>query len=362
MLKIADYYNAINDIAPFALAESWDNVGVIVGDKSDSADRVMLALDITESVIAEAVENSVNLIITHHPLMFSPIQKLSSSDLAFKLIANGIGMIAAHTNLDKAEFGVNFQLAKRIGLSDLEPLAVENKLPYYTVCVYAERSNAAEVYSAMTKAGAGSLGNYTGAGFMSEGIGQFVPVEGARPTIGKVGIPQKVEEIKLEMLVSSEKLNAVIRAMITAHSYEEPSYSIFLNEAVTKDYSLGLVGYLKTPMSSMEFAKHVKESLGASGVRYMDNQSEIYKVGLCGGSGGSYLNHAISKEVNAYLTGEIDHHFILEAQNFGVTLVEAGHFSTENVVIAPLKELLEQKLDNSDIIISTTATDGMLTI
>lgn len=357
MLKVKDYYNAIDEIAPFRLAESWDNVGLIVGGACDSANKVMLALDVTNKVIDEAVESDIDLIITHHPVIFHPLKSLSSSSLVYKLAAHGIAVISAHTNLDIAQGGVNDALAEKIGLIDIKPLAVTEIDLSYKVAVFCPENSAEDIYRAMSEAGAGEIGNYKGAAYFSSGIGRFTPLEGASPAIGIVNKLEKVKEVKVEMIVEKEKLSAVLTAMLKAHPYEEPAYDIFENLGSKTQHSLGRIGRLANPLSPKEFALYLKKVLGAPVVEFTSLKPSISTVALCGGSGNGYIAAAVNKNADAYLTGELDHDVVLSANEKGLCVFKAGHFHTENVVMESLKHALESKIKGADIAISKTCTD-----
>lgn len=362
MLKIKDYYNAINKFAPFSLAESWDNVGLLVGNMEDQAFNVLLALDVTSKVIDEAIEKNIDLIITHHPLIFNPIKQLDSNSLVYRLAQHGIGLISAHTNLDIAKGGVNDALANALGLSNLQPLNITGKETYYTFSVYVPESYSEAVYEAISNAGAGKYDHYSGSGFVSCGEGRFIPDNNAKPAIGKANQLEHVKEEKLEMIVSEKDVSNVISAMKRAHPYEEPGYNLFVNHGINKVNSLGYIGELKTPMTSREFAEHVKKQLNAAWVNFAPSDRPIKTVGFCGGSGDNFITQAIDMGVDAYLSGEIAHNYILEGNEAGITTVIAGHFATENIVMEPLKTKLEGLINNSKITISQVCTDEVISI
>ena len=361
MFTVGDYYDTLNQIAPFRLAESWDNVGLLVGSRDNKVTKTLIALDVTSKVIDEAIDIEANLIITHHPVIFSPITSISSDSIVYKLIQNGISVISAHTNLDIAKGGVNDSLSLKLNLTKSRNLEITEKKPFYKVIVFVPTNSREAVYSAMIEAGAGKYENYSGAAFIAEGIGRFIPEYGSNPTIGNVGNLENVKESRLEMIVSPDNLDNVLEAIKASHPYEDPGFDIMKTYAICKVESLGRIGELKSPMSCVEFATFVAKSLNATGIRYNETGKQIKTVAVCGGSGGDFIYTALSKGADALVTGEIKHHLLLEAVEKDICIVNAGHFATENVFMSPLKEQLEKNGFNN-IYISDKCTDGVLSL
>lgn len=358
-LKVGDFYDAIDTFAPFASAESWDNVGILVGNRQQPVNRVLLALDLTGAVLEEAKRLKADLVITHHPILFQPVKQIDSHNLLGKTLAAGVAVISAHTNLDLAQGGVNDALAERLQLQGIRPFVQEQHTPYRKIVVYVPVTHALEVYEAMSEAGAGAQGNYAQCAFFSRGEGHFLPLEGAVPAIGMVGEPETVEEVRVEMLCTPPVLENVLQAMRNAHPYEEPSFDVLDNHALHYSLSLGRIGGLDMPMSASMLAKYVKERLGAEGVRYTSCSKPIQVVAVCGGSGGDLLAQAKAKGAQALVTGEVKHHQLLEAASLDLALIDAGHFSTENVVMEPLRLALSKRLPGAIISLSSSCTDGI---
>ncbi len=354
MSTVKDIYNYIDKIAPFNSAMDFDNCGMLVGNYSAVVNKVLLSLDITSSVIQEAKEIGANLIISHHPVIFNPIKRLDSNSMPYLLAKNDINAICAHTNLDMADGGVNSSLANLLDLKNVEGLSIYKSRNYHKLIVFVPEEYTDKVKSAMTLAGAGSLGDYRGCSFKSLGEGEFLPDDGAQPFLGKVGSYEKVKENRLEMICSPSKIDAVISAMLEAHPYEEPAYDIFENSAIREKICCGLIGNLQSEYLPNEFASFVKRALNCNGVRYINGKRKIKKVAVCSGAGGDYIYKAIKKGADAFVTGEIKHHEILSAMAAGVTVVDAGHFCTEDVVIEPLINLLSLEFKNINFVKSST--------
>lgn len=250
MAKVKDIFNFINEIAPFEKALSFDNCGLIVGEKEKNIKNVLLSLDITKDVVEEAKNLSVDLIISHHPVIFKPISTIKTDSIVSLLCKNDISAICAHTNLDMADKGVNFQLAKKLNIKNTSPLTYEEEKP------------------------------------------------------------------------------------------------------------LGLIGNLSSELECEEFAGYVKNSLGCKGVRYTEfKNKKIKTVAVCSGSGGEFYKKAYEKGADAMVTGEIKHSQIIAANELGIMVVDAGHYKTENVILEPLKNMLEEKFKNISFYLSQSFTD-----
>ncbi len=354
---VQDYVNAVEAIASFSLAESWDNPGLLVGSGHQPVRRALVALDATPAVIQEAREKGADLVVTHHPIIFEKLGKIPAESPVYQAIQKGVAVLSAHTNLDTAKGGVNDALAARLGLKEVSLLEKTRSVFWKKVIVYVPTTHAETVYEAMTQAGAGRQGNYAGAAFLAPGEGRFIPLEGANPFLGEVGALEKAEELRLEMLVRPECVDAVILAMRKAHPYEEPAYDILDTQAFSTSEGMARVGYLEQSMSPDAFAAYVKERLMVGGVKYVPGTKAIQKVAVCGGSGGSYLARAAAVGAQALVTADVKHGQLLEAARLGITLVDAGHYATESVVLPVLLKQLQKALPDADIQMAASCAD-----
>jgi len=344
MSTVKDVYDCINEIAPFALAESWDNTGLLIGSPQGEVTRALVVLDITGSILEEAVSKGVNLIITHHPVIFSPLKSIREDSLVYRIIRSGISVISAHTNLDIAGGGVNDCLVSRLGLNEATGLAETGSEPFYKISVTVPVPDANKVYHAMADAGAGRTGKYSHCAFMLQGQGRYKPDKSANPYIGSPGQLEFVEETQIEMLVPPQRLDAVVTAMRRAHPYEEVAYDVVKNYGcVGRDY-LGRIGKLAQAMYPEQLAVMVRQVLDAGGVRMVPGREPVGTVAVCGGSGGDFLHQARAMGAQALITGECKHHVLLEAAELGMTLIDAGHYATEAVVLEPLRHRLQEML------------------
>jgi dinuclear metal center YbgI/SA1388 family protein len=348
-VKVSDILGIINKIAPPALAENWDNVGLQVGDPAREVTRIMVALDPGPQSVVAALESSCQLLLTHHPLIFKPLKRISTNDetgrLIHRAISGGLAIISAHTNYDTAGSGVNDLLAAALGVTGCRPLRVAFREELLKLVVYVPVTHQEQLMEALLPF-SGISKNYAECSFRVSGQGTFRPLEGARPFIGAVGELESVEEIRFEMLVKKSDLQPALKALRKAHPYEEPAFDIIplLNEGGCE--GLGRVGILETPVLLKDFAASVKERLGLTSLRVVgDAEQKISKVALCGGSGSSLLRDAVREGADLFLTGDIKYHDAREAQALGIALLDAGHFATERLMIQGLSMQLEREFE-----------------
>lgn len=360
-VKCKNITRLMDMIAPPSLASSWDNVGLLIGDEEAFVSSLLISLDVNHDVIDEAVESGSNLIITHHPVIFSPIKSLNvknyRENMIHRIIYNKINVFSAHTNLDASQYGINDFLAKKLGLRDVELLEKSYSEKLYKIAVYVPQGYEDRVRDAMISMGAGSLGNYRGCTFSTEGTGTFMPLEGSAPFIGKKGVMEYVKETRIETIASSDNLDAVVDSMLKAHPYEEVAYDVFSLLKCEKEYGFGRIGYLKSPVSLETLCNVVKQVLHIDSVDVTGPlHKEIKKVAICSGSGGDFIKRAYDAGCDAYITGDIKYHQACDARDMGLSLIDGGHFATENIYMAELynymKEQLSRKNYDVNIILS----------
>lgn len=350
MINIKDIYNFLNELAPFDYTDKFDNTGLLIGDFNEKVTKILLSLDITNDVIDEAINRDFNLIISHHPVIFNPLKRINNENPAYKLARHHKNVIAIHTNLDMVNGGISDIMAELLGLNNtsevLEPIY---KNPYKQVVVFVPKESINEVYGAMASAGAGEIGNYKGCSFSVYGEGSFQPSQGANPYIGSVGNLEKVKEARLEMLVTPLKLNAVIKAMLNTHPYEIPSYQILENHALSEEVGYGRVCEIEDEVDAKSLAEKVKDAYNCSIVRYVDGGKPIKRIAVSSGSGGGNYELAYRKGIDAYITGDIKHDQWIGAKNLGLTLIDGGHFHTENIVIDYLQKKIKERFPSIDV-------------
>jgi dinuclear metal center YbgI/SA1388 family protein len=345
--KVSDIVGIINKIAPPRYAEEWDNVGLQVGDATAPADRIMVALDPTHEAVSAAIAADCTLLLTHHPLIFSPLKKVVATDPVGAVIAHairhGLAVASLHTNFDIAPNGVNDILAERLGVAGTVPLKVTGREELVKLSVFVPSGHEEQVLEALFRFGAG-LGNYRDCSFRSTGTGTFRPLEGANPFVGEVGKREAVEESRIEVLLRSDEIAAAVAALKSVHPYEEPAYDLFplLNRGASRGH--GRIGKLAETTTLERFALDVSERLGGAAVRFVGPPArKVGKVALCGGSGAFLLREALFQGADVLVTGDVKYHEARDAEALGIALVDAGHFATELPMAAGLAVLLREE-------------------
>lgn len=352
-VKCQTIINHLEKLAPKRWAESWDNVGLLVGDPKQQIKRILVALDTTLNIIDEAVEKNVDMIVAHHPIIFKPLKSIRKDqvqgEILYKVIQNNISVYCAHTNLDTAVGGLNDLLAEKIGLEQVEVLDPTIYDTYKKIVIFVPKGHEEVVLQAMAKAGAGWIGNYSECSFMVEGTGTFRPQQGTQPYIGTQGVLEKAEEIRLETICLESQIKRVVNAMLKVHPYEEVAYDIIPIELGGVGYGIGRIGKLDKELTLKEYASQVKQSLNVESLRIVgDLNKSIKKVALCSGSGASYIQKAYYKGADVLVTGDVKYHDAQEAEHLGMALIDAGHFGTEYIVTPLLKAYLEKLQDKTD--------------
>lgn len=346
--KISDIAGIINKFAPVALAETWDNPGLQVGDPTGSAERIMVALDPCRAAMEAAVSSGCSLLVTHHPLIFNPLKRISSQDTIGSLltfaIKNSLSVVSAHTNYDIADGGLNDLLAERLGLHTIEPLKAGSPEKLVKLAVFVPTGHEETIRTALVPH-LMNLGNYAECSFQAAGTGTFKPLTGASPFAGEIGTRHYAEEIRLEFLLRENDLNSALKALRKAHPYEEPAFDLYplLNKG--RQGGIGRIGELSAACTLAEFSVAVKELLGALGVRVVGSgERQVRKVAVCGGSGAFLLHEAAFKGADVLVTGDIKYHEARDAESLGLAVVDAGHYATEAIAIGGIAAILAEGL------------------
>ncbi len=345
--QVVDFFEGI---APASFQEDYDNAGLLVGNNSNEVKGILITLDVTEQVVQEAIELGANLIVAHHPIVFSGLKRFTNNNYVertvIKAIKNDIAIFAAHTNLDSVIYnGVNTKICEKIGLKNLEILSpAKDKLCKLVVFVPADYSEV--VRKAIFDAGAGVIGNYDSCSFNQQGTGTFRAGEGANPFVGNKGELHKESEIKIETIIPTHLTNKIIGAMAKAHPYEEPAYDIYPLNNKWKQVGMGMVGELTVAEDEIDFLKRIKKIFNAGSVRYTQLQNKkVKKVALCGGAGSSLLKDAIGVGADVFITGDFKYHQFFDAEN-RIVIADIGHFESEQYTKELFYELLTRKFSN----------------
>jgi len=346
MARISDIIALLGNIIPVSYQESYDNSGLQVGDPNAESESAILSLDVTDEVIDEAVSEGARLIISHHPVIFGGLKRLTGNSQAerivIKAIKNNIAIYSAHTNLDVIPGGVSFRLAQKLGVKNPVPLVpLSGKLA--KIAVFVPSSHVQQVRNEMFAAGAGNIGNYDHCSFNSEGTGTFRADETANPFTGRRGEDHTGDEIKIEVIMPRYLVPSVTKAMTTVHPYEEIAFDVYNLENSMPGAGMGVVGNLDVETPPDDFLEMLSETLGLGGLRYGRSKAKsIKRVALCGGSGSSLIDAAISSGADAYITGDIKYHSFLEAEG-NILLADIGHYESEKFSLEILYEIITKK-------------------
>jgi dinuclear metal center YbgI/SA1388 family protein len=362
MPTVADIAEYLNQFAPTSRAAEWDNVGLILGDRSGEVARILTCLTVTPEVVAEAIPAGVNLIVTHHPMLFRPVQKITDAtaegQMVLALLRAGIAVYSPHTAFDNCAGGINEMLAQKLELADVRSLRPFKSTPQCKVVVFVPDSDLANVSDAMFAAGAGHIGQYSQCSFRLAGTGTFFGSDAANPTVGQKGRREQVSEWRLEAVCPEAQVDAVIRAMRKAHSYEEPAYDVYPLRPVREPLGEGRIGRLQAPQSLQEFAHRVRSLLESGPVQIVGNLgTSVQRIAIACGAAGEFLPDAARLAADVFLTGEMRFHDLLAARSLGISLVLPGHYATERFGVAALAERLKAAFPGVLAAVSKAETD-----
>lgn len=347
MTTIADLINELENIASPDLADDGDRIGLQVGNRRSEVKRICVSVDTSPPVIDLAICKKADIIVSHHPLIYTPLTSVAQDDPVaeriVKLIHANAALYVMHTNYDTAPGGINDVLGKKLGVHHSIPLTQRKQDNLYKIAVFVPEEAVEKVRNAMADAGAGIIGQYTHCSFRTSGIGSFVPLPAARPYIGSEGKLEEVEEYRLEMVCVGSWLDNVVAEMLREHPYDEVAYDIYQldNDPIT--YGYGRVGTLEKEMKLKEFSDHIKKTLDVKHLKVAgDLDKPIRRVAFCGGGASSLFREAAKAGADVYITGDTKHHDILDANALGLAIIDAGHFETEKPGMEALADKLKQ--------------------
>lgn len=359
-MKIRDITATLERFAPLSYQEAYDNSGLLTGNFEWETKSALLTLDCTEEIVEEAIQNKCNLIIAHHPILFSGLKKINGSSYIertlIKAIKNDIAIYACHTNLDNVNEGVNQKIAEKLGMKETYILAPKSHLLKKLV-VFVPKSHQQKVLEALFSVGAGQIGNYDSCSFSSDGIGTFKGNHDSKPFVGKPKELSRENEARIEVVYEAYKENEVVNVLLENHPYEEVAYDLYsISNPYTKVGS-GLIGKLEAPMKARDFMEHVKTSLRVPVLRHTAIVSDtIQKIAVCGGSGSFLLKNAIAAGADAFVTADLKYHQFFDAEQKILT-IDAGHFETEQFTPEIFYEIIQNKFPTFAIHLSKINTN-----
>lgn len=347
-MKLAEIILELENWAPPTFQESYDNSGLIVGDKNQEITKAVICLDSTEAVVDEAISLGANLIIAHHPIVFKGLKKFNGKNYVeravMKAIKNEICIYAIHTNLDNVKTGVNKKVADLLNLDNQSILSPKSKTLSKLV-FYCPKESSEAVKKAIYSAGGGQIGNYEECSYSSEGIGTFQPTKGANPHTGNIGNTEVVDELRIEILVKNHLIGGVLSAMKKAHPYEEVAHEVYSIENLNNEVGSGMIGELNEDHSIDEFLQKVKSTFKAGVVKYTEWNKNVSKVAVCGGSGGFLLNAAKASGADVFLTSDYKYHEFFDAED-SICIMDIGHYESEQFTLELIQSQLKDKLPN----------------
>lgn len=350
----------IEEAAPLALQEIYDNAGLLVGNPQMEIKSVLITIDVTEAVIEEALQKGCNLIVAHHPLIFNGLKKLTSENevqrCMLKAIQNQLAIYAAHTNLDNVFQGVSAKMAQKIGLKNLRILQPKIEL-LSKLIVYVPRLHAYALRQALFDAGAGEIGNYDACSFNMEGIGTFRAGDQSNPFVGEIGEFHSEPEIKIEIIIPNYLKSKIINALIQNHPYEEPAFDIIPLKNIWNRVGAGIVGELNESEDEFIFLNRIKKIFNIPVLRHTDLlQKKIKTVALCGGSGSSLLNDALAANADIFISADFKYHEFFQAER-RILIADIGHYESEQFTKDIFYEIITKKIPTFAVQISDTKTN-----
>jgi len=367
MLTVDDAVRYLDQFAPPGLAAEWDNVGLLVGDRASPLQQIMTCLTVTPESAAEAVAEQAQLVVTHHPIFFRPVKRLTAADpegrTVLSLVQAGVAVYCPHTAFDNTRDGINESLARRLGLAELRPLRPRSSPAQCKIVAFVPDADLARVSDALFEAGAGNIGQYSQCSFRLAGTGTFFGSEASNPTLGQKGRREDVAEWRLEAVCPQAAVEKAIAAIRQSHSYEEPAYDVYPLQSPPSPLGEGRVGRLPAPLSLEALARRVKEDLHADSVQTVGDWTRpLSTVAIVCGAGGEFVADVARARADGLLTGEARFHDCLAAEALGVALVLPGHYVTERPGVEDLAARLALQFPDAHVWASRREADPLRTL
>jgi dinuclear metal center YbgI/SA1388 family protein len=361
-MKIKNIIQVLEQWAPPMLQESYDNSGLLIGDPHWNCTGVLVSLDCLEHVVDEAIKKKCNLIVSHHPIVFSGLKKITGKTyierVVIKAIKHDIALYAIHTNLDNCFTGVNKKIAEQLGLTQLQILQPKKQL-LKKIFTYAPANEVNHILQAIYKTGAGTVGNYGSCSFCINGSGSFMPLTHANPTVGNIGELWKGEEVKMEVIFPAWLESQVLKALLTAHSYETVAYEIISLDNIHQDIGAGMIGVLPKPITEQELLTLLKKVFKVPFLKHTPLLNKpIQKLAICGGSGSFLIKQAIAANADAFISADIKYHEFYDADN-QIVMADIGHYETEQFTIDLIANHLQENFSTFAILKTSINTNSV---
>jgi len=359
-MTVKEITNILEELAPLAQAEDFDNVGLLVGEKTTKVSGVLVTLDTLENVVDEAIAKKCNLIVSFHPIIFGGLKKLIGKNyverVVIKAIRHNIAIYSMHTALDNAPHGVNAKICAVLGLQNPKIL-LPKKGMLKKLSTYVPKENAEALKEALFASGAGQIGNYSHCSFGTEGTGSYRAGDDAKPTKGKIGQTHYESEMCLNMVFSAPDEAKILKALFENHPYEEIAFEVMTLENTIENVGMGMIGTLLNPMSEIDFLRKLKTQMNAEGIRHSKLlDKKVEKVAVLGGSGAFAIGAAMAAGADMFVTADIKYHQYFEAED-KIVLADIGHFETEQFTKNLLVDYLKEKMPNFAVRLSESKTN-----
>ncbi|MDB5258184.1 MAG: Nif3-like dinuclear metal center hexameric protein [Chitinophagaceae bacterium] len=359
-MRIKDVIQQLEQWAPKAFQESYDNCGIQTGNANTELTGVLISLDVTEKVLDEAIQRQCNLIVSHHPLLFKGVKSITGKNdmerCLIKAIKHDITLYAIHTNLDHVSNGVNYKICQLLDLQDLRTLVPKTGL-LSKLITYVPIEDKETVLTALFEAGAGEIGNYSSCAFRTDGVGSFKPNLLAHPVIGKANKLEQVAETKIETIFPTHLQSSILAALKKVHPYEEVAFDIFALQNDWDFIGAGMYGSLDKPMTINEFNAYLKQKMNLTTFKFTSSfQGKIEKVAVCGGSGSFLLKNALGVGAQAFVTADFKYHEFFDAED-KILVADIGHYESEVYTKDLIYDYLKEKFSNIAVLISEINTN-----
>lgn len=357
---IQDVINYLEELAPLAYAEDFDNVGLLVGNKSNALTGVLVTLDTLESVVDEAIEKKCNLIVSFHPIIFKGLKKLNGSNYVeravLKAIKHDIAIYAIHTALDNCLQGVNDIICNTLGIGN-KKILLPQQGTIKKLTTYVPQKNAETLRTALFKAGAGNIGNYENCSFNSEGIGTFKGNDASNPKVGERGEYRQEQETQISVTFQKHLERNILNALFESHPYEEVAFEVTTLDNYNQHIGMGMVGELENEIKTEEFLHFVKDKMNVSCIKHSKlTKNKVKRIAVLGGSGSFAIGAAKSAKADVFITSDLKYHDFFSAED-QVILADIGHYESEQFTKNFLAEYLSKKITNFAIVLSTINTN-----
>ncbi len=357
---VAHIINIIDSIAPIDLAEDWDNSGLQIGQPDWPVHNILVALDPLPCVVEEARRRNIDLLITHHPLIFKPLRSINFSTPAGSVIKmaieSKITIFSAHTNLDCAVGGTNDVMAKKIGLGNIRALGRGNRPEQYKLTIFVPVEYEKKILDSLLKTGAGTIDQYTSCSFRSFGKGTFKPGPLAKPFIGESGETADVDEVRIETLVEKKDLEQVVSSVMKHHPYESGAYDVYPLFPSETVQGIGRLGELDQMMDLESFAIKVKDQLGLKSIKVAGRSDlPVSLAAVCTGSGSGRTGDFYSSGAQVYISGDVHYHDARDIEGLGLGVIDVGHFASEHLIVRELTSRLKTLLAENGLRVNVEA-------